>query len=232
MKKVENVFYYLILSTAAAFLLLVLAFFSSSNINTIGTHDRLFVGGVFVASCIFGISLAIYPGWLRRSLKIGSRSENKRKPQKTMRKGHHPDCDQFQNHIIRIGNKTLCAGCFGLSMGSIISIFLMIIYVIITSGWPPVMFRFLLLIGLIMIGFVYVEIMFPMRNTIVHVLSNVFLVISFLIIAIGIFEITGSKIYGTVGILLSFLWLDTRVQLSRWCHTLICSNCNETCKMY
>lgn len=230
----KNIFYYLIISTAAAFLLLVLTFFSSSNINTIGTYDRLFVGGVFITSCIFGISLAIYPGWLRRSLKIGSHGVNRQHAQKTMMKwkGHHPECDQFQSHTIGMRNKKLCAGCFGLSIGSIISIFLMIIYVIIVSEWPSIIFHFLLFLGLIMIGLVYIEIMLPIRHAIVHVISNVLLVIGFLLIAIGILEITGSKIYGTISIFLSFLFLDARIQLSNWRHAQTCKNCSEKCKMY
>ena len=234
MKQVKNVYYYLFLSIVAAALLLVLTFFSSSIINTIETYDKLFICGVFITSCILGISLAIFPGWFNRFTKHEKHDANRKIIQKITRKreGHHPDCDQFKNHTIKIKNKTLCTGCFGLSIGSVISIILMIIYVLIDSNQSSTIFHFLIFLGLIVIGLTYVEIILPVRNAVVHVISNIFLVISFLLITISIFEITGNKIYGTISVIISFLWLDTRIQLSNWQHARICKHCSERCKMY
>ena len=234
MKQKTNVIYYLILSITAAVLLLTLAFFNSSNTASVDIYDKLFVGGVFITICLFGISLAIYPGWFKRFTKQEKQNPNRKQTQKTARKrkGHHPDCDQFQNHTIRINNKMFCAGCLGLSIGAILSIFLMILYIVIGGELSFTTFYFFMFLGLIIIGLVYIEIMLPIRHTIIHVISNAFLVISFLLIVVCIFEITGNKIYGAVSILLSFLWLDTRIQLSYWQHSLICNNCTEQCKMY
>ena len=234
MKQKTNVIYYLTLSITAAILLLTLAFFNSSNTASVDIYDKLFVGGVFITICLFGISLAIYPGWFKRFTKQEKQNPNRKQTQKAARKrkGHHPDCDQFQNHTIRINNKMFCAGCLGLSIGAILSIFLMILYIVIEGELSFTTFYFVMFLGLIIIGLVYIEIMLPIRHTIIHVISNVFLVISFLLIVVCIFEITGNKIYGTVSILLSFLWLDTRIQLSYWQHSLICNNCTEQCKMY
>ena len=234
MKQKTNVIYYLILSITAAILLLTLAFFNSSNTASVDIYDKLFVGGVFITICLFGISLAIYPGWFKRFTKQEKQNPNRKQTQKAARKrkGHHPDCDQFQNHTIRIDNKILCAGCLGLSIGAILSIFLMILYIVIGGELSFTTFYFFMFLGLILIGLVYIEIMLPIRHAIIHVLSNVFLVVSFLLIVVCIFEITGNKIYGAVSILLSFLWLDTRIQLSYWQHSLICNNCTEQCKMY
>jgi len=234
LKQKTNVIYYLILSITAAVLLLTLAFFNSSNTASVDIYDKLFVGGVFITICLFGISLAIYPGWFKRFTKQEKHSSNEKQTQKTARKrkGHHPDCDQFQNHTIRINNKMFCAGCLGLSIGAILSIFLMILYIVIGGELSFTTFYFFMFLGLIIIGLVYIEIMLPIRHAIIHVLSNVFLVVSFLLIVVCIFEITGNKIYGAVSILLSFLWLDTRIKLSNLRHTLICKNCDENCKMY
>lgn len=234
MKQKTNVIYYLILSITAAILLLTLAFFNSSNTASVDIYDKLFVGGVFITICLFGISLAIYPGWFKRFIKQEKQNPNRRQTQKTARKrkGHHPDCNQFQNHTIRINNKMFCAGCLGLSIGAILSIFLMILYIVIGNELSFTTFYFFMSLGLIIIGLVYIEILLPIRHTTIHVLSNVFLVVSFLLIVVCIFEITGNKIYGAVSILLSFLWLDTRIELSNLRHTLICKNCDENCKMY
>ena len=233
MKQVK-IYYYLFLSIVVAFLMLILTYFSSSISINIGVYDKIFVGGAFITSCIFGISFAMFPGWFKKFSKNENQRAKRQQTKKKMRKhkGHHPDCYQFRNHTIRIKNKTHCAGCFGLSIGSIISIFLMIIYIIIASNLSSTIFYFLIFLGLIMICLAYIEIILPFRHAVVHVISNVLLVISFLLIVISIFGITGNRIFGIIVIILSFLWLDTRIQLSNWQHARICKYCGEPCKMY
>ncbi len=234
MKQNKNIFYYIILSIAAAVLLLILIFLSPLNTTTIGIHDKLFVGGVFISSCIFGISLALYPRWFRRLTKHATPRQDGEKYKINTRKykGHHPDCGNFQSHTIETKNKTLCAGCLGLSIGSIISIVLTIIYMVIIREKTATGFCYVVFLGLIIIGFAYVEIMLPIRHAVVHVISNIFLVLSFFLVTISIFEITGNKIYGMLGVIISFLFLDTRIQLSNWQHARICESCSETCKVY
>jgi hypothetical protein len=234
LKQKINVIYCLLLSILAATLLITLVAFNLSNTTSVGIYDKLFIGGMFITSCLFGISLAVYPGWFKRFIKQEKQIPTKNQIQKTARKrkGHHPDCDQFQNHTIRIGNKILCAGCLGLSIGAILSIALMILYIVFGGELSITTNYFFMFFGLIVIGLVYLEIMHPIKHTIIHVLSNIFFVVSFLIVVIYIFEITGNKIYGAVSILLSFLWLDTRIRLSNWRHALICKSCDDNCKMY
>lgn len=231
MKQKRNVFYYIVLSIIAAFLVLAMAYLIPSENITL--FDKLFVGGAFITSCIFGISIAINPGWFRRFTKHIKKNinSNQKKKRKMKYKGHHPSCGKFQNHIIDTKNKSYCAGCIGLEIGSIISIFSIIIY-IVSDMKSTNMFQILIIFGLILIGLAYAEIMIPKRYAIIHVISNILLVIGLLIVTISIFEITGNKIYGMMGVTLSFLWLDTRVQLSSWQHNRICSNCNESCKIY
>lgn len=233
LKQKNNIFYYLILSIVAGIFVIILAFFSSSRTNTIMIYDKLLIVGIATIGCLFGISLAFRPGWYKKSMKEKydkNRSNTQKTPRK--RKGHHPDCDQFQTHTFTKRNKIICSGCFGLAIGSFIAIILMVIYLFIDSYQPSSIFYLFIISGLIIIGIVYVEIILPKRLTIVHVISNVFLMLSFFLLTIGIFEITGNKMYGVSTVLLSFLWLDTRIQLSKWHHTLICNDCNETCKMY
>jgi hypothetical protein len=87
-------------------------------------------------------------------------------------------------------------------------------------------------LGLIIIGLAYVEIMLPIRHAVVHIISNIFLVLSFFLVTISIFETTGNKVYGILSVIISFLFLDTRIQLSNWQHARICESCSETCKMH
>lgn len=234
MKQISIVFQYIFLSIIAALLLLFVALFKISNENHLELKELIFVSITFIISCIIGISLTVYPGWIRRVLKNKNHELNNKTIKKIERKrqGHHPNCEQFKSHTIKIKNKILCAGCFGLAIGSIISILLIIIYIFFSIKISSDISLYLLIICFIIIGLVFLEIMLNKQKTVIHIISNGLLIISFLTITISITEITGSAMYGIISIILSFLWLDTRIQLSNWNHGQICKNCNKNCKMY
>ena len=233
MKPKNNVSYHLSLSFFAAVFILILAFYGSLDNISISFYDRMLVVGFFIIICIFGVSLSFFPGWYKRFIKNkdqGSKSQKfQKKPRK--RKGHHPDCDSFISHVIKLNNKTYCAGCFGLAIGSVLSIFLGIIYLFY---FDKLFFNFnyLIFVGLILTFLGFLETIKSIKNAIIHIVANVFLIIGFFLIVIGMFEITGNMIYMVICIIFSFLFLDTRVQMSRFNHNMICNNCKEKCKMY
>jgi len=233
LKQKKNVYYYLTLSIVAGFFILIISLFESSDNNLFGFYDKFFVVILFIVICLFGISLAFYPRWHKRFKTDKKVESSDKQDKKTIRhrKGHHPDCDQFKKHILKIKNKTICAGCTGLALGSIISIILICIYLFFTINYL-VFFRLILILGLIFVFQIYLEIMLLKRNAIIHTLSNVLHVIGFLLIIISIFETTGSIIYALIAILFSFLFFNTRVQLSCYNHSLICKKCEKDCKMY
>ena len=234
MKEKTNFIYYIILSITAEILLIAVVFLNYSSKISIDLSDKLFIGGLFIGSCLFGISIAQYPGWYKRFIYWKKQSLNKQNVNKTTRrrKGHHPDCEQFFYHTIKTQKKIFCAGCFGLSLGSIISISVMIFYIIINNNISSSIFYLFLYLGIISIDLIFIETFLSIKNTTVHVISNVLLVVSFLLICISILEITGNPLYVAISILFSILWLDTRIHISNWRHALICKNCAENCKMY
>ena len=230
MNEKNPVAYYLILSASGAVLIMLLSLSGSPNIKNIQMSDKLAIGVAFILSCMSGICVAIKPNLTKRLPKRGSHD---RQPIQTIElRGHHPECEQFKSHNIKIRNRILCPGCSGLAMGSIISITLMSFYILFLKEIPQAILPILIILGIVLITFSYIEIVIPTRRTYLHLISNVFLVISFLLIIIGIFHLTGSVIYGLFAVLISFLWLDTRIQLSNWHHSRICKNCSETCKVF
>ena len=231
MKKKNYVFTYLILSVFAAFLVLIIVFIGPQNINSVEWWDRLLISGIITGGLLLGILSAFSPGWYKKYFHT---EKHDFQTQRTNRKrrGHHPNCTHFQYHTIQIKNKTNCLGCLGLSLGCAISIFILIVYVNISMKWFSSTLINLALIGIILIFFSYAETVHHRRYKIIHILSNVLLVLGFLLITISVFEITGKIIYGLIVIILSILWLDTRIQLSSWRHRNICSNCIEDCKAY
>ncbi|UCH71491.1 MAG: hypothetical protein JSW62_03580 [Thermoplasmatales archaeon] len=234
MKQKRDIFFYISLSIIAAILVLVLVYFDASKTNRIDLYDRLIVGVIVIIGCLFGTSLAFYPGWYKKISKPGKKNLNKKDEKITIRKrrGHHPDCYEFKNHVVKFNSKFFCTGCLGLAIGAISSIILLLIFLVITIEKSLMVLYLLIFLGLIMIAFNFVEIMLPDRHKIIHIFSNIFIMIGFLLIVIGVFEITGSLIYAIISILFSFLWLYTRIQLSNLRHTIICSKCKEKCKMY
>jgi len=233
MKPKMRVMSYIILSITGAVLIIIMSL-SSSNMNNIPFFDKLFVGVVFMSSCILGISFALRPNWLKGLAKRESSDVNKRQTRTTARKrqGHHPECMRFKGHTIIIKNKIFCAGCLGLATGSIISIFFMVIYIFLSSEISSKIFPVLIFPGMILVAINYMETAITMRNAALHVISNIFLVIGFFFVVTGILQLTGSIIYGVFGIIISFLWLDTRIQLSNFRHAGICKDCTEDCKAY
>ncbi|HIH45274.1 MAG TPA: hypothetical protein HA257_09485 [Candidatus Methanoperedenaceae archaeon] len=220
----QHVLNYLLLSGAGALLLLAAAIVHASG-KTIGSFDRAAVGGAFILCCAYGVYAAIRPGQ-------GTVKDRGHRHSQTKVDGHHPDCEHFRSHVVRIGHRTMCSGCLGLAAGAVVSAVLMLLY--IAPAWElsvdaP---QFLLPAGLGLVALNFVETALPGKNGYVHMLSNILLVTGFLSYTVGILQLTGSAAYGFFGIMLSFLWLDTRVVLSDQRHVYICQGCSETCKMF
>lgn len=226
------VFYYLLLSSIAIILVITMILVKSDE-DIITLYEKLFVAVVFIASCLFGISLAFYPNWWRiYTHQRNHESKVKEGKNKRTLQGHHPNCNTFKNHVFFIKNKPRCAGCLGLALGLLVSIFLMVIYLFIPYRLPITLSYILFIIGLFALLLVYGEIILNNRHVLLHIIFNILFVFSFIAITISIFEITNNPVYGILTILLCFLWLDTRIHLSIQQHKNICASCPESCKMY
>jgi hypothetical protein len=221
----KRVIYYLIFSMLGAALLIVASAIHYSDNNVIHMYDKLVVGGAFIISCIFGIYAAVKPD--RMYPKRGDSQQS----QIAMR-GHHPDCEDFTDHVIKIKSTILCPGCSGLALGCVISILLMCSYIVYPLELQQIHSYILVFLGILFIVLNYGEMLIPARIPYFHLISNIFLVISFFLIILGILHLTGNMVYGLLAVLMSYLWLDTRIQLSVWRHSLVCQNCNESCKIY
>jgi hypothetical protein len=195
--------------------------------------EKLVVAGIFIVSCVFGISFSLRPNWVRTFIyKKDNTVKNHTDALKRSFRGHHPDCKTFEKHRMIYQNKTWCAGCLGFLIGCLLSIILMILYVVVPFQQPPTISRLLFFLGLLVIAFVYLEIILGSRHSIIHVLSNGMLILSFFFITTSIVELSGKVVYGLFTILLCILWLDTRIQLSRWHHRRLCRSCLQSCKIY
>ncbi|MCX6664241.1 MAG: hypothetical protein NTZ75_08350 [Euryarchaeota archaeon] len=233
MNQTKIVLSYLALSVVGAALLVVFVSITPAPTSSMVLPEKIFVAGIFIIICVFGVSFSLRPNWVRPFIsKKDNIVKNHTNALKRSFRGHHPDCKTFENHRMMYQNKTWCAGCLGLLIGCLLSIILVILYVVVPFQQPPTISRLLLFLGLLVIALVYLEIILGSRHSIIHILSNAMLVLSFFLITTSIVELSGKVVYGFFTILLCILWLDTRIQLSRWHHRRLCSSCPELCKIY
>jgi hypothetical protein len=219
------------LSIIGAVLILALVLLVPSKNIQIGSSDKIVVGLMFIACCMIGITLAVKPNWIRNTAadKFGDLSYQKQSGKKIGRKGHHPDCLRFGDHTVFWKEKALCAGCLGLALGSVIAIIITIIYIEVPIIFSRPTLYIMIFTGLFLIALNYLESIMIQRMVVIHVMFNMILPLSFLLIIIGVFELTGEMIFGLIVILITILWLDTRIQLSDLVHKKICFNCNKKC---
>ncbi len=232
MSQKRTALYLVSFSVIAAAMIVAVSGQRLSMAPPVGMFDRWLVGIAFIASCVFGISLAIRPGWTRR-LVAGERYDVPRENDQVRgRRGHHPDCGYFESHTIAWKNRNLCAGCTGLAAGSVASIVLMGLYIALPAGFPGGVAQLLLVLGLVLVGAKYLETALPLDGASARLISNGLLVVGFFLVVVGALEMSGSVVLGIIGVVVSFLFLDTRIQLSRWRHIETCRECTEECKVY
>jgi hypothetical protein len=206
---------------------------SPSTTPTITISEKEVIAGIFITSCVIGISFTLRPNWVRQYLpKIQNREKNTRNGVTQSFRGHHPDCYTFQNHTIHWKDKTWCAGCLGLLIGLCVSILLMMFYIITEYSQRKMISYLLYILGLFILTVVYLEIVYGRNHPTFHVFSNSMLPISFFLITISVVGRTGKSVYGLFTVLFCFLWLDARIHLSKWRHRRLCTYCTESCKMY
>lgn len=222
---------FLILSAFVAGFIIMGALLRPQDPGPIENLEKLLVGGAFIGSAILGIFLAVRPNPIRRLTKEAHEPGGKRFNERRAREGHHPDCEEFRNHVISVDGRALCAGCTGLALGSAVSILLAVVFILLPDGIPQVFIHIFIALGLVFVAFNFAEAV-GSKSAILHLTSNVLLVEGFLLLVFGVFRLTGNAGFGILGVILSFLLLDTRIQLSNWRHVQVCGSCRETCKSY
>ncbi len=224
----------LILSLAGAVIVLTLAWLGASVHGGVQLTDRLIIGVPLLASFLLGMSMAVKPGWMRRLRRDAVHSPNVSPPQSSdrVRHGHHPDCEHFRPHTVRVGGKVLCAGCTGLALGSVVSIAMVILYVSLQISVTLGVSISLVVSGISLVWVSLASSELIQARGSGRFYSNSLMPVGFFLVAMGLLETTGNAAYGLAGVLISFLWLDTRIRLSRRRHIRICSSCGETCKSY
>ena len=173
---------------------------------------------------------AIHPSTCKGLMKFQNKIHEET-PDKGIRfKGHHPDCNHFNDHTFLIREKKYCPGCSGLFLGAVIAVIGILLYFI--EGLP---FK-----GLYSL---YGQILFPLGVSIVFLalfmivflnlekklkfISNLALVLGSFLIMIGMVGVKKNLIMEIYFILLVIFWILTRISVSETFHENICRDCQE-----
>ena len=134
---------YLIVALFTLSLLAVLTFKYQISVIIFPLQRRL-TGLFFATICLIGIMVGVFPSrssqilHFRRRNKIFSKnSQTNLQKRPVVYKGHHPICENFNAHVLQIGGKKYCAGCTGLIIGAVISLFGCFFIAVITGLRSP-----------------------------------------------------------------------------------------------
>ena len=192
---------------------------------------KLFVGSLFASICVLGMVAVLRPAPCY--MAVGFRSRESRPPKGgkgctvSVRRmvGHHPDCEAFSSHILRIWGREVCAGCTGLFVGGLLALSLAISYFLgaVTSLGN----RMALVAGLAGVSFALLVLALGCAYPWVRVLANASLAIgSFLVLAAV--DAARKDLYVDLLVLcIVIYWIMGRIMLSRLSHRLICSQCAD-----
>ncbi len=239
MSGLTRVWTYMLLSCTAGLLLLVVVLVAVDPGTGVAESDRRVLGGAIMLVCAFGIVSALRPNWRRRIVSGGVRSggpdsagEDDEPLPGPPRRGHHPDCGMFASHTLTLLGKVRCAGCTGLATGAFAVALLVWLYAVEPTTLDPISGAAMVMAGLSLVALVLGTTLAGKVHPWASLLLNVLLVLGFALVSIGLLETTGELAWGLIGVVLSVLWMDTRIQLSRWNHAAVCAVCPEGCVAY
>lgn len=238
MTELERTQAHVALSMVAGIMVLVIATLGHVADAAVEDLDRRVLATALILACSLGISMAVRPNWWRRRLcepptEAGTAvGEGDAAPGGPPRRGHHPICVPFGGHTMTLLGKKRCAGCTGLSAGASLVIVLSVIY----AAFPDTM-EWLDGLAMAYVGTMLVVLaLFAAAAGGVESRAslglNFLMVLGFGMVAVGLLESTGELAWGMVGVVLSALWMDTRIMLSRWNHATVCAVCPEACVAY
>ena len=197
------------------------------------TYRNLTIGTIFGLVCTLGILAALFPSSCLLIPQFWKNNRNHRY-QSNMHKenwrAHHPSCENYITHVLSIGNSKFCATCYGLMVGAIIALISTSLYFFGgLSMENPVI---IVLIGTIGVTLGLLQSALPkFSNSIIRFFASISFVMGTSLMLISIDSATNSLSIDLFLIILSILWILTKIKLSQRDHRSTCSKCStKSCR--
>jgi hypothetical protein len=224
--------FFLVFVSIFGLLLSVLFVFSLPNLGDDFEFRRIVVGSVFGAVCVLGIIGGLYPRSCSSVLdfqKLDRTAQSSSGLNVSTFKGHHPTCGCFSSHLLHFGERRFCATCSGLVVGAVVVLFGVGFFFFGNIGIMEAD-SLLVVAGAVGVAFGLLHpSVFRLRGVVRFFASTVFVVGAFLVL-VSVEDAVKNTSIDLFLVLLSVLWILTKVSFSRWEHQQICSHCSlEAC---
>jgi hypothetical protein len=235
--KQQNLFLFVILSFLGFILVFLLLIFPVDSYSLF--FRKQLIGFIFNSLCLLGAIAVFFPNTCSN---LGTRTLFARNNTRNLSSdryskilglkiihGHHNKNSAFSRHEFQINNKTICAGCFGLFLGSLVSIGLIIMYSLI---YIDLSFGYLLsTIGIIFSALALFVPIFINGYAILRVILNSWFVIGMSFILIGVDSTSMNVINDLLVIGIFIIWMMNRILLSQFKHKKIYDKKNHKNKI-
>jgi hypothetical protein len=189
------------------------------------------IGSLFWLICVVGILAVFFPKQCSAVFDFKKKEKHEHSDENVFAfhgthsivQGHHPDCENFSGHVLRIGDRRFCAACTGLLLGGLISLVGASLYFFV--GWS-VGESSLQAVFVGMVGVSLGLFQFKVKRNVVRLVLNSFFVLGALLLLVGIDELAQSVFADLFLVILVVFWLFTRISLSQWNNWRICYTCN------
>jgi hypothetical protein len=194
------------------------------------------IGSLLTLICLSGIFAVFFPEKCSKTFHVREKGKTpayKVKNVDSQRvsihfKGHHPDCGNFEAHLLKLNGQVLCAACTGLLIGGILVLAGIVLYFF--AEWNILG---QLGLGAVLAGQAGVALsffQFKFRRFARSALNTFFVVACFLTL-VGVDSLTENVLLDLYLIGLILFWLFTRILISQWDHLRICRSCNASCEL-
>jgi len=239
----KQILYFMILVSLFSFFLTIVITLFPPEIQDDFQWRRQSTGLLFIFICILGMISVFFPKQcsmiFHEDAKTTSTDVSVREKEGFQKSskilgvvlthGHHPECQGFFHHELKVGKKTCCIACMGLFFGAVIAIFGALSY-----------FFFEWLVGLdalllVVFGIAGVALclmhytLFDLHSGLIRFSLNAFFIFGMFLIVAGIDSRVQSSTLNFFFIGLSIFWLFTRILLSKNKHKEICKTCSLDC---
>lgn len=176
---------------------------------------------VFNTICVAGVLASVFPETCSRVFleKAGGNAS----PQKRI-EGHHPVCEAFSTHVVKIDKHVFCAACTGLFVGGVSAIVFSTAYFF--SGLSLEKSPQPVLIGVIMVMLVLLG---QAAKGFTRVLLNLVFPIGGMLVLIGFDNLFESLFLNAFITALIVFWIMVRTMVSSRSHRKTCSSCRSRC---
>jgi len=198
-------------------------------------YRNLTIGSAFGTVCVLGIFAAVFPSSCLAITQFWKRKRRDRRASniyETTLRAHHPSCDNYSTHILRIGKMNFCATCSGMLVGATLVLFSTVLYFFgnLRIGDPSI----LVSIGVAGVATGLVQSALPkFSGGLTRFFASILFVVGTFLMLVSIDIVVKNTSIDLFFVALSVLWILTKITLSKRDHQRTCSDCSvKSCRYY